>query len=245
MLSVNVNKIALIRNARGTDYPNLLHFIRHILAAGVKGITVHPRPDERHITRQDTYDIAELLTSYPDVEFNIEGFPSDAFMAMIAEVKPAQCTLVPDEPGQLTSDHGWDVEQQQALLSDVLGRLAAMGVRSSLFLDPLPSRVEAVKAVGADRIELYTESFARACAGSAENPQLLSACLRDYRETTDKARALGLGVNAGHDLNLEKLATFLEHCPVDEVSIGHALVVESLEMGMPEVLKRYLAITGG
>ena len=116
MLSVNVNKIALIRNARGTDYPNLLHFIRHILAAGVKGITVHPRPDERHITRQDTYDIAELLTSYPDVEFNIEGFPSDAFMAMIAEVKPAQCTLVPDEPGQLTSDHGWDVEQQLSLI---------------------------------------------------------------------------------------------------------------------------------
>lgn len=245
MLSVNVNKIALIRNARGTGYPDLLHFVRKILAAGVKGITVHPRPDERHVTRQDVYDIAELLVDYPDVEFNIEGYPSAAFMAMIAEVKPAQCTLVPDEPGQLTSDHGWDVESQRALLEDVLEQLTKSGVRSSLFLDPDPERVAAVKAVGADRIELYTESFARAFAASQDHPQALSGCLDDYRKTAEEARKLGIGVNAGHDLNLQNLAAFLTHCPVDEVSIGHALVVESLEMGMPEVLKRYLAITGG
>lgn len=245
MLSVNVNKIALIRNARGTGYPDLLYFVRKILDAGVKGITVHPRPDERHITRQDVYDIAEFLVDYPDVEFNIEGFPSEPFMAMIADVKPAQCTLVPDEPGQLTSDHGWDVMAQQALLNDVLVRLSALEVRSSLFLDPVPARVEAVKAVGADRIELYTESFARAYADRARNQPVLHEGLEAYRETADKARALGIGVNAGHDLNLQNLATFLEYCPVDEVSIGHALVVESLEMGMSEVLRRYLEITGG
>ena len=245
MLSVNVNKIALIRNARGTGYPDLLHFIRNILAAGVKGITVHPRPDERHVTRQDVYDIAELLVDYPGVEFNIEGYPSKAFMAMIAEVKPAQCTLVPDEPGQLTSDHGWDVESQQSLLIDVLGQLTRSGVRSSLFLDPDPERVAAVKTVGADRIELYTESFARAFAASQGYSKALSDCLDGYRDTAEEARRLGIGVNAGHDLNLENLAVFLKYCPVDEVSIGHALVVESLEMGMPEVLKRYLAITGG
>lgn len=245
MLSVNVNKIALIRNARGTGYPDLLYFVRKILAAGVKGITVHPRPDERHITRQDVYDIAEFLTQYPDVEFNIEGYPSDAFMTMIEAVKPAQCTLVPDEPGQLTSDHGWDVAAQQQRLEGVLGQLTRLGVRSSLFLDPVPERVAWVKAVGADRIELYTESFARAFAASKEHPGALSACLEEYRQTAEEARRLGIGVNAGHDLNLDNLAAFLGHCQVDEVSIGHALVVESLEMGMPDVLKHYLAITGG
>lgn len=245
MLSVNVNKIALIRNARGTGYPDLLHFVSNILSAGVKGITVHPRPDERHITRQDVYDIADFLTDYPDVEFNIEGFPSAAFMAMVAEVKPAQCTLVPDEPGQLTSDHGWDVEAQQPLLEDVLGQLSAVGVRSSLFLDPVAERVAVVKAVGADRIELYTEAYARAYAHRKSQPQALTDSLKSYRETAEQARQLGVGVNAGHDLNLQNLAAFLASCPVDEVSIGHALVVESLEMGMPEVLKQYLAITGG
>lgn len=244
MLSVNVNKIALIRNARGTGYPDLLHFVGNILAAGVKGITVHPRPDERHITRQDVYDIADFLLDYPGVEFNIEGFPSAPFMAMVAEVKPAQCTLVPDEPGQLTSDHGWDVSAQQSLLKDTLSQLSEAGIRSSLFLDPVPERVEAVKSVGADRIELYTEAYVRAYAHRKSHAQAYSECLDAYRQAADQARKLGIGVNAGHDLNLQNLAAFLEQCPVDEVSIGHALVVESLEMGMPEVLKQYLAITG-
>ncbi|HBX35995.1 MAG TPA: pyridoxine 5'-phosphate synthase, partial [Pseudohongiella sp.] len=136
LLSVNVNKIALLRNSRGTNYPDLLTFVRKILDAGVMGITVHPRPDERHVTRQDAHDIAELLKSRPDVEFNIEGYPSDGFMRLIETIRPAQCTLVPDEPGQLTSDHGWDVRASKNLLTEVLPALRKWGVRSSLFLDP-------------------------------------------------------------------------------------------------------------
>lgn len=240
VLSVNVNKIALLRNSRGTNYPDLLHFVRKIIGHGIKGITVHPRPDERHITRQDAHDIAALLKEYPDVEFNVEGYPSAEFMALIDTLRPAQCTLVPDEPGQLTSDHGWQIARSRSLLGEVLPQLRQWGVRSSLFLDPEPAAAELAAEVGTDRVELYTEHYARTFA--AGDGQTTQAVLSAYFDTAARAVACGLGVNAGHDLNLHNLAMFLSGGQVLEVSIGHALIVESLELGMDEVLRRYQAI---
>ncbi|MCP5356860.1 MAG: pyridoxine 5'-phosphate synthase [Pseudomonadales bacterium] len=239
VLSVNVNKIALLRNSRGRNFPDLLVFVRRLLALGVKGITVHPRPDERHVTRQDVVEITELLKDYPGVEFNIEGYPSPEFLAMVERVRPAQCTLVPDAPDQLTSDHGWDVQANAADLKQILARLRQAGVRSSLFLDPVPALVDAVLDVGADRIELYTESYAAAFGSDRQD-----AVLADYAATAARARELGIGLNAGHDLDLDNLATFLQIPGIEEVSIGHALVVESLEQGMDAVVRQYLAITG-
>jgi len=240
MLSVNVNKIALLRNSRGTNQPDLLAFVSHILAAGVRGITVHPRPDERHITRRDVRDIAALLAArHPGVEFNIEGYPSAEFLQLVDEVRPAQCTLVPDQPGQLTSDHGWDVEHHAGQLRDVLEQLRSIGVRSSLFLDPRPDAATHAAAVGTDRVELYTEAYARAWGSSRQ-----AAVWQDYADTAAHARSLGLGLNAGHDLNLDNLADFLRIPHIEEVSIGHALVVESLLQGIDPVIARYLAITG-
>lgn len=240
VLSVNVNKIALLRNSRGTNYPELLHFVRKIIGHGIKGITVHPRPDERHITRQDARDIAAQLKQHPDVEFNVEGYPSADFMALIDALRPAQCTLVPDEPGQLTSDHGWQIGSSRSLLNEVLPQLRQWQVRSSLFLDPEPAAAELAAEVGADRIELYTEHYARTFAAGAG--QKTRSVLAAYLATADRAVACGLGVNAGHDLNLDNLAMFLSGGQVLEVSIGHALIVESLELGMDEVLRRYQAI---
>lgn len=239
VLSVNVNKIALLRNSRGRNYPDVLAFVRRLLALGVKGITVHPRPDERHVTRQDVVDITELLKDYPGVEFNIEGYPSEEFLAMVERVRPAQCTLVPDAPDQLTSDHGWDVPAHVEELHQILQRLRQAGVRSSLFLDPVPELVDAAAGVGADRIELYTESYAAAFGTDRQD-----AVLADYAATAARARELGIGLNAGHDLDLDNLATFLQIPGIEEVSIGHALVVESLEQGMDAVVRQYLAITG-
>ncbi len=238
ILSVNVNKIALLRNSRGRNFPDVLYFVRRLIGLGVKGITVHPRQDERHVTRQDVVDITALLREFPGVEFNIEGYPSPEFMALIARVKPAQCTLVPDAPDQLTSDHGWDVRANAALLRDVLGELRGLGVRSSLFLDPDVEAVEQVQAVAPDRIELYTEAYARAF-GTAEE----SAVFESYRAAAQRASELGIGVNAGHDLDLHNLARFLQIPGILEVSIGHALVVESLEQGIDNVVRQYLAIT--
>lgn len=240
LLSVNVNKIALLRNSRGSNYPDVPEFVRRAIGLGVRGITVHPRPDERHITRQDVYDIARLLEQYPQVEFNIEGYPSGAFLALIDEVRPAQCTLVPDEPGQLTSDHGWDMQGSAGLLADVLQRLRAMAVRSSLFMDPDPDAAAPAAALGADRVELYTEDYARAGGTDRETP-----VLEQYRRAAAAATEAGLGINAGHDLNLDNLPRFLEIPGILEVSIGHALVVESLENGFAAVIREYLAITGG
>ena len=170
VLSVNVNKIALLRNSRGRNHPNLVAFVEQLLALGVKGITVHPRPDERHISRQDVYDISHYLNDFPEVEFNIEGYPVAAFLDLVIEVGPAQCTLVPDQPGQLTSDHGWDVAANQDLLVDVLNRLREAGIRSSLFVDPSPLVVTQVRTVGADRVELYTEDYASRRCRSAGRP---------------------------------------------------------------------------
>lgn len=240
VLSVNVNKIALLRNSRGGNHPDVLTFVRRAIELGVRGITVHPRPDERHITRRDVLDIAALLQQYPQVEFNVEGYPSDAFLDLIEQVHPAQCTLVPDEPGQLTSDHGWDMRGSADLLTAVLTRLRAAGIRSSLFMDPDPSAAEPAAAAGADRVELYTEDYARAW-GTGREPDVLA----QYRRAAEAATGAGLGVNAGHDLNLDNLPRFLEIPGILEVSIGHALIVESLERGFATVIGEYLTITGG
>lgn len=240
VLSVNLNKIALLRNSRGRDFPNLVNFAQRFINLGVKGITVHPRPDERHVTRQDVHDLADFLALYPDVEFNIEGYPSPEFIELVLAVKPAQCTLVPDEPGQLTSDHGWLVADHSEQLQSVLQQLHAAGIRSSLFLDPDPSLVEGVKAVGADRIELYTESYANSFGLESEHPTFEA-----FAATAAAATSIGLGVNAGHDLDLANLRRFLQIPDILEVSIGHALVVECLLSGIDTVVAQYLAIVSG
>lgn len=239
VLSVNVNKIALLRNSRGRNYPNVLEFIEQLLALGVRGITVHPRPDERHVTRQDVYDISQFLHSQKDIEFNIEGYPSEDFLKLVLEVTPAQCTLVPDQPGQLTSDHGWDIRANEPLLVDVLARLRRADIRSSLFLDASTMQVELVPGVGADRIELYTEDYARNFSTAAQGKVFAR-----YKAAAATAHELGLGINAGHDLDLGNLSEFLEIPHIAEVSIGHALVVESLQQGLARVIEQYLAIIG-
>ncbi len=239
ILSVNVNKIALLRNSRGRNFPDVLLFVRRLIGLGVKGITVHPRQDERHVTRQDVVDITALLREFPGLEFNIEGYPSPEFMDLIVRARPAQCTLVPDAPDQLTSDHGWDVRVNAALLRNVLEQLRGLGVRSSLFLDPSVESVEQVPEVGPDRIELYTEAYARAFGTPQE-----AAVFESYRAAAQRASELGIGLNAGHDLDLHNLARFLQIPAILEVSIGHALVVESLEQGIDNVVRQYLAITG-
>ncbi len=240
VLSVNLNKIALLRNSRGRDFPSVVNFAQRFINLGVKGITVHPRPDERHITRQDVHDLASFLELYPDVEFNIEGYPSEQFLKLVMDVKPAQCTLVPDEPGQLTSDHGWDVAANKSSLEEVIAQLRDNGIRSSLFLDPEPDRVQEVLAVQADRIELYTEDYASHFGLESEH-----RVFENYRATAAAAEQAGIGVNAGHDLDLRNLRRFLEIPNILEVSIGHALVVECLLHGIESVVKQYLSITGG
>jgi pyridoxine 5-phosphate synthase len=237
VLSVNVNKIALLRNSRGRDFPCVVGFSEQLIDLGVKGITVHPRPDERHVTRRDVYALSEMLRDKPQVEFNIEGYPSEDFIKMVLEVCPDQCTLVPDSPGQLTSDHGWNIPENQFVLQQVLSELREGGVRSSLFLDPDPEMVGHVTRVAADRIELYTENFANHHAGPQQE-----AVFERYRAAAQKAGQLGIGINAGHDLDLQNLTKFLQIPNILEVSIGHALIVESLQLGVTEVIKRYLAI---
>jgi len=208
-----------------------------LIDLGVKGITVHPRPDERHVTRRDVYALSEMLRDKPQVEFNIEGYPSEDFIKMVLEVCPDQCTLVPDSPGQLTSDHGWNIPENQFVLQQVLSELREGGVRSSLFLDPDPEMVGHVTRVAADRIELYTENFANHYAGPQQE-----AVFERYRAAAQRAGQLGIGINAGHDLDLQNLTKFLQIPNILEVSIGHALIVESLQLGVTEVIKRYLTI---
>lgn len=237
VLSVNVNKIALLRNSRGRDFPSVIEFAKRVIGLGVKGITVHPRPDERHITRRDIRELTSFLADYPGVEFNIEGYPSEDFMELVLNAKPDQCTLVPDAPDQLTSDHGWDISAHESLLSNVLGRLRDADIRSSIFLDPDVEMVERVPSVGADRIELYTESYAQAFGGESQD-----AVLEKYRAAALRASQLGLGLNAGHDLDLTNLGEFLTIPSILEVSIGHALIVESLHQGVDKVIARYLAL---
>ena len=237
--SVNVNKIALLRNSRGRNYPDVLAFARRCLELGADGITLHPRQDQRHARYSDVAELKKVCDEY-QAELNVEGYPSEEFLQCVIQARPTQCTLVPDAPGQLTSDHGWDVANEAQGLTSVLARLRTAGIRSSLFLDVDYPHLEAIVNVGADRVELYTEPYAESFG--TEHAQ----SVRDsFADTAKKVNALGLTINAGHDLNLDNLAYFLEIPNILEVSIGHALVVECIEFGMEEVFKRYAAIISG
>lgn len=235
-LSVNLNKIALLRNARTLGIPSVTRAAQIVIDAGAQGITVHPRPDGRHIRPQDVHELAALLRGHPDIEFNIEGNPFQGVMEFARAVRPHQCTLVPDDASAVTSDHGWDLTRDAARLEPVLAELQALGVRSSLFVDPAPSAMRAAKAAGADRVELYTEPYARAFGTGNE-----SHVLQRYAEAARAARDAGLGVNAGHDLNQRNLPRFLREVDgVLEVSIGHALTADALECGLAAATRAYL-----
>ena len=229
-LSININKIATLRNARGGNLPDVLQFARDCEAFGAEGITVHPRPDERHITRADVRALKDIVTT----EFNIEGNPEPAFMDLVLEVKPTQVTLVPDTADQLTSNHGWDTKTHLAKLTTIIRRFKNVGIRVSVFVDADPEMVEYAAKAGADRVELYTGPYAEMYA---DNPQY---ALEAYRSAAEKARELGLGLNAGHDLNLHNLKAFAEAITwLDEVSIGHALIADALYLGIQETIKQY------
>ncbi|KPK26251.1 MAG: pyridoxine 5'-phosphate synthase [Betaproteobacteria bacterium SG8_40] len=235
-LSVNVNKIALLRNSRTIGIPDVVRLAGIALDAGAHGITVHPRPDERHIRRRDVHELAEMLAGRPAVEFNIEGNPFHQVMDIVRAVQPHQCTLVPDEPGAFTSDHGWNLQRDGERLVPVIGELHALGIRVSLFMGPEPAAMEMARTVGADRVELYTEPYAQAFGTSAQ-----FGSLGAYAAAASAALEQGLGVNAGHDLNRDNLPAFLRAVPdVAEVSIGHALTADALELGMANAVAAYL-----
>lgn len=236
-LSVNLNKVALVRNTRSLGIPSVVRAATLCLEAGAHGITVHPRPDARHIRSGDVRDLHALLKTWPRAEYNIEGNPFHNLMDFVRELRPHQCTLVPDAQGQATSDHGWDLAADGERLKPLIAQAKALGVRVSLFMDPVPEAMAAAKAVGADRIELYTESYARAFGTSTAQ-----ASLSSFSQTAQAARAAGLGINAGHDLNRDNLTDFLLHVPgVQEVSVGHALVSDALELGYSAAVRAYLA----
>ncbi|MBL7813281.1 MAG: pyridoxine 5'-phosphate synthase [Bacteroidetes bacterium] len=231
-LSVNINKVATLRNARGGNNPDVLQIARNCQAWGAQGITVHPRPDERHIRYADVRELRHVVHT----EFNIEGYPDEKFLQLVEEVKPEQVTLVPDPPHVLTSNAGWNTIAEQARLRDVCARLKSQGMRVSLFLDPDPGMVEGAANAGAQRVELYTEAYARQFA---ENREI---AISPYIETARAALAAGLGVNAGHDLDLENLHYLRVHLPgLLEVSIGHALICDALQYGLQTTIQFYLA----
>jgi pyridoxine 5-phosphate synthase len=237
-LSVNLNKVALLRNQRDIGYPSVLEAARLVVHAGAHGITVHPRPDERHIRRTDVTELAALVRAEfaPAIEYNIEGYPTPEFKELIREVRPDQVTLVPDAPDQRTSDHGWDLARDGARLAPVIAELRASGARVSLFLDPDPAQVAGVRQAGADRIELYTGPYAHAFGSAGAK-----ALLERYVRTAEAAQEAGLGVNAGHDLNLDNLPTFVQAIPqLAEVSIGHAITADALRIGFPAAVEAYL-----
>jgi pyridoxine 5-phosphate synthase len=235
-LSVNLNKVALLRNTRHLGIPSVTKAARLVLEAGAQGITVHPRPDARHIRTDDVTDLAALLrTAWPQVEFNIEGNPFHNLMDVIRAVRPHQATFVPDSVGQFTSDHGWSFPDDAERLRPLIEETRALGVRVSLFMDPLPEMMAAARAVGADRVELYTEGYASAW-GTPRQAEVLDR----YVRAAEAALAAGLGINAGHDLNRDNLTDFLRAVPgVQEVSIGHALIADALELGYTETVRDY------
>ena len=235
-LSVNLNKVALLRNTRHLGIPSVTRAATLCLEAGAQGITVHPRPDERHMRATDVHELHGLLAKWPEVEFNIEGNPFHNLMAFVREVRPHQATFVPDAEGQFTSDHGWDLAADAARLKPLIDEAHALGVRVSLYMDPVPEAMAQARALGADRVELYTEGYARA-HGSPEHADVLAR----YARASEAALAVGLGVNAGHDLSLANLTDFIRAVPgVAEVSIGHALIADALEFGMADTVHRYL-----
>ena len=237
-LSVNLNKVALLRNQRDVGYPSVVDAARMVAGSGAHGITVHPRPDERHIRRTDVLELAALIATELglSVEYNIEGYPSDDFIELIREVRPTQVTLVPDAPDQRTSDHGWDLKRDAGRLTRLIGALKDSGGRVSLFMDADPATVPLAGTVGADRIELYTGPYAEAFAhGEA------AMLLKRYAQAAEAAQAAGLGVNAGHDLNLDNLPAFCDALPqLAEVSIGHAITADALRLGFPAAVEAYL-----
>ncbi len=234
-LSVNVNKVAQLRNTRHLGIPSVVRAATLCLQAGADGITVHPRPDERHIRAHDVHDIAALLRDWPQAEYNIEGNPFHNLMGFVRAVKPHQATFVPDSVGQFTSDHGWDLAADGERLRPLIDECHALGVRVSLFMDATPQAMAAARAVGADRVELYTEPYASAHGTPGQGDQLAR-----FAAAAVAAQAAGLKVNAGHDLNRANLADFLRAVPgVEEVSIGHALIADALELGLPETVRAY------
>ncbi|HEX6362007.1 MAG TPA: pyridoxine 5'-phosphate synthase [Albitalea sp.] len=235
-LSVNLNKVALLRNTRTLGIPSVTRAATLALESGAHGITVHPRPDERHIRASDVHELAALMRQWPQAEFNIEGNPFHNLMPLVRAVRPHQCTFVPDETTQATSDHGWRFPADAGRLAPVVAEARALGVRVSLFMDPTPEAMRAARAVGADRVELYTETYARAHG----TPQQ-AAVLAGFVASAEAALREGLGLNAGHDLNRDNLTEFLRAVPgVQEVSIGHALIADALELGLAETVRDYL-----
>jgi pyridoxine 5-phosphate synthase len=245
-LSVNLNKIALLRNSREGNFPCVVEHAKLCLEAGADGITVHPRPDQRHIRPHDVYDLAELVRPLKDIEFNVEGNPFaeslgdyPGFIELVEATKPDQCTLVPDSNDQLTSDHGFDLTRSGDALRPIIKRLQDQGIRVSLFMDPDVEQIKLAKAVGADRIELYTGPYAEAYKLQSDE---LESIYQAHYQAAEAANALGLGVNAGHDLNLDNLGKYRGIPQLLEVSIGHALTVDSLAMGMKTAVERYHAL---
>ncbi len=234
--SVNVNKIALIRNSRGTNFPDLGEFVERLLDLGVQGITVHPRPDERHIKFDDVYQISQIIKRYNGVELNIEGYPDSKFIQLIQDIEPEECTLVPDHPTQLTSDHGWELKDSIVLTSSI-EQLKHLSSRIALFIEPNQEGAILAQQHGADAIEIYTEYYA-----SRRNQSEIDLALQSIADASITAQNAGLIINAGHDLNLNNLEAVLDKCHIDEVSIGHAFTIECIHLGLNEVVKRYLKI---
>ena len=240
-LSVNVNLVAQIRNRRPLAFPSVTRMATLALEAGAQGITIHPRPDQRHIRTHDVHDLSALMKQWPQAEFNVEGNPFHNLMDLLRELAakgqpPQQCTFVPDDESQPTSDHGWQFPQDAARLVPLIAEAKALGIRVSLFMDPLPDAMAAVRAIGADRVELYTESYARAY-GTTDAARVLAG----FTSTAQSALREGLGINAGHDLNRDNLTDFLRAVPgVQEVSIGHALIADALELGYTATVRDYL-----
>jgi pyridoxine 5-phosphate synthase len=239
-LSVNVNKVALLRNQRTLGIPSVTRAAAIALDAGAHGITVHPRPDQRHIRTEDVYELAVLLKQYPHAEYNIEGNPFENALDLVREVRPHQFTLVPDDPGQSTSDHGWDLAANGERLRPLIAEVRKLGVRVSLFMDAAPASIAQAAAIGADRVELYTEPYA-ASHGSALQREVIAS----FAAAAAAAKQGGLGINAGHDLNQQNLPAFLTAVSgVQEVSIGHALIADALETGLAATVRAYLAAIG-
>jgi pyridoxine 5-phosphate synthase len=231
-LSVNINKVATLRNARGENIPDVERFAIDCERFGAQGITVHPRPDERHITRRDV----EILSKTVTTEFNIEGYPSQDFIDLVIKAAPTQATLVPDAPDALTSSAGWNVVENREFLREVVGRLRNAGIRVSIFVDADPDQIHAAASIGADRVELYTKPYAD------EFPSDPDKAVAPFVKASEEARRLGIGLNAGHDLNLQNLKFFKQSLPLlDEVSIGHAIISDALYLGIQETIRSYLA----
>lgn len=230
-LSVNINKVATIRNARGGNNPNVAQVAMDAERFGAQGITIHPRPDERHITTKDVYDLKKVVST----EFNIEGFPDERFMEILNDVRPDQATLVPDPPNVLTSNAGWDTIRRAEELKPLIDQIKQMGIRVSIFVEPEVDIIEGAKALGTDRVELYTEMYA---TGYKDSPE---KAIKNYAEAAQKAHELGIGINAGHDLDLENLNYLVKTVPyIDEVSIGHALICDALYYGLENTIQLYL-----